>query len=276
MRPTLAFVTLVVTLLAPLTALASSCFAFVDGVPGIRYAQLQAEIVSDGTPGPLTSTEPAVTIQYVGHSTFRITSPEGLSVNTDYFGMNGPGGVPDVVTMNRAHETHYTDFPDPEIRYVLRGWQSLDGTVPAVHDLEIEDLRVRNVTTDIRSWGELGRDGNSIFVFEVAGLCIGHLGHLHHVPTEQQYAALGRMDILMVPVDGSFTMSVSEMTQVANRLKSSIVLPMHYFGRATLERFLAGMSAEFALDLDAGDRLEVAIDTLPPRPTVMLLAPRPR
>ena len=44
----------------------------------------------------------------------------------------------------------------------------------------VDDVYIRNVPTDIRSWGgELERDGNSIFIFEVADLCIGHLGHLH-------------------------------------------------------------------------------------------------
>ncbi len=253
---------------APGAVLASTCFAFVEGVPGIRYAQL-------GPVGPLATAAEEVTIRYVGHSTFRIESPEGISVNTDYFGLDGPGGVPVAVTMNRAHETHYTDFPNPEIQHVLKGWEA-NGVSPAIHDVEVGDMRIRNVTTDIRSWGELGRDGNSIFVFEVAGICIGHLGHLHHVPTEQQYASLGRMDVLMVPVDGSFTMDIASMTEVAKRLKSSIVLPMHYFGRSTLERFLAGMAEEFALDLDGGPVLTVSRETLPARPTVMLLPPTPR
>ena len=80
--------------------------------------------------------------------------------------------------MNKAHRTHYTDFPDPGIEYVLRGWNPDGG--PAKHALVVDDVYIRNVTTDIRSWAaRLERDGNSIFIFEVAGLCIGHLGHLH-------------------------------------------------------------------------------------------------
>jgi L-ascorbate metabolism protein UlaG (beta-lactamase superfamily) len=44
------------------------------------------------------------------------------------------------------------------------------------------------------------KDGNSIFIFEVAGLCIGHLGHLHHKLDENHFAAIGRLDIVMVPI----------------------------------------------------------------------------
>ncbi len=65
-------------------------------------------------------------------------------------------------------------------------------------------MLVRNVSTDIRSqFGGTEDRGNSIFVFEVAGLCIGHLGHLHHEPNDAQYAALGRLDVVMAPVDGA-------------------------------------------------------------------------
>ena len=44
----------------------------------------------------------------------------------------------------------------------------------------VDDVYIRNVPTDIRNGGAMEADGNSIFIFEVAGLCIGHLGHLHH------------------------------------------------------------------------------------------------
>lgn len=247
-------------LLSPALAVASTCFAFVEGVPGIRYATL----------GPVAAAAPTVEIRYVGHSTYRIETPGGIAIATDYFGLDGPGGVPDVVTMNRAHETHYTDYPNPAITHVLRGWNP-DGDGPAEHRVEVGDVLVRNVTTDIRRWGETGRDGNSIFVFEVAELCIAHLGHLHHPPTEEQYAALGNMDVLMVPVDGTYTMDVPSMIGVAKRLRSSVVLPMHYFGPARLERFLAGMADEFAIDVRDDPVVRVSRDTLPARPTVVVV-----
>jgi L-ascorbate metabolism protein UlaG (beta-lactamase superfamily) len=46
---------------------------------------------------------------------------------------------------------------------------------------------VRSIATNIRNWsGGTERNGNSIFVFEIANLCIAHLGHLHHTLTQQQ------------------------------------------------------------------------------------------
>ena len=58
-------------------------------------------------------------------------------------------------------------------------------------------------------------------------------------PTEQQLAELGQIDVLMVPVDGMYTMSQEEMLEVIEQIRPALVLPMHYFGPSTLGRFLA-------------------------------------
>jgi len=252
-----------VFLLAPASALASQCHAFVERATGQRYATL----------GPVAAAAPALDILFVGHSTFRMETPGGLVINTDYAGTDGPGRVPDVVTMNRAHSTHWTPDPDPSIDHVLRGWNP-DGDGPAEHELEVADTLIRNVTTDIRGgWGPAAEDGNSIFVFEVADLCVAHLGHLHHPLDDTDYAALGRIDVLMVPVDGTYTMAVSEMVTIAERLKSSLVLPMHAFGAGSLRRFLDGMSDSFVVREHPADVLTVAVDRLPRKPTVLVMPP---
>src|SRR4051812_36379943 len=54
-----------------------------------------------------------VRISYAGHSTFMIESPQGMKIATDYNDYVKPRALPDIVTMNHAHSTHYTDHPDP-------------------------------------------------------------------------------------------------------------------------------------------------------------------
>ncbi len=243
---------------------ASLCYAFVEDlrreIPDVRYAKFDA-----------VSTEPrSVSITYVAHSTFRIETEDGVVIATDYFGAHGDGRLPDIVTMNHAHETHYTDRPDPEIRNVLRGWD-VDGTGPAEHKLRLRDVTVRNVTTDIRGWGEPEADGNSIFVFEVADLCIGHLGHLHHVLTDAHYALVGRLDIVMAPVDGVFTLDLPGMIEVLKTLKARVVLPMHAFSTASFERFLTGMSDDFKIELSEASTVSFSLDSLPSEPTVLVI-----
>jgi len=252
---------------APGWALASMCHTFVEGVPGVRYAQLD---LAEAPP-----LAPEVAIEYIAHSTYRITSPEGVAIATDYFGAHGHGRrLPDIVTMNHAHETHFTDYPDPAIPHVLRGWNP-KGDGPAEHYLEVGDVLVRNVTTDIRGWGMPEEDGNSIFVFEIADLCIGHVGHLHHELDEPRLAMLGRMDVVMVPVDGTYTLGIDAVIRLVKRLRSSIVLPMHAFGPSSMQRFLDGLAGTFEIRRVADTGIRVSLETLPREPTVMVLSNHP-
>ena len=79
-------------------------------------------------------------------------------------------------------------------------------------------------------------------MFEIANLCIAHLGHLHHTLTQQQLNEIGRVDVLMAPVDGNYTLDLDGMMEVFTALKAQIIIPMHFFGWATLERFLDGQA----------------------------------
>lgn len=247
-------------LLAPGTARASHCLAFVEQQPRVLAAAFS-----------LAQLAGSVGITYVTHSTFRVETPGGVVIATDYAGYAGEGPVPRVATMNHAHETHYTDFPDPEIEYVLRGWNSHGG--PATHDLTVGDVQIRNVPTDIRGWGaSVEKFGNSIFIFEGADLCIGHLGHLHHKLSREDLALIGRLDVVFAPVDGSYTLDIESMIEVMRDLKASIVIPMHFFGSATLNAFVAGMSESFEIKIARGNAIEVSLETLPLRPTVVVLA----
>ena len=108
---------------------------------------------------------------------------------------------------------------------------------------------------------------------ELAGLCIGHLGHLHHAPNEEQYDAIGRLDVVMAPVDGGYTLDYVTMIAVLKRLRSRIVIPMHWFSLFALEDFLDGMRDEFTVIDIEGPYLNVRRDALPSQPTIMVLRP---
>ena len=212
-----------------------------------------------------------VGLTFVGHATFEIESPQGVRIATDFNDLVRPGRLPDIITMNRAHSTHFTDFPPAAIKHVLRGWNPAGG--PASHDLSLGDVRVRNVPTNTR-WGEsggYGAYGNSIFIFEIAGLCIAHLGHLHHTLTGEQLAAIGHMDVVLVPVDGGYTMDLAGMIEVLKSLRARLIVPMHYFSSYTLDRFLERVRDEFPVEMAAGNRIVLSQETLPPAPKILVL-----
>lgn len=241
----------------------SHCIAVAEAEPSVVPVALEDGLAPD-----------SVLIRYIDHASFAIVTADGTVAVTDYTGYLGTADlVPDVVTMNNAHSTHWTAAPDPRIPNVLQGWP--EGAGPADHRLDLGAMLVRNVTTDTRGpFGEgARRDGNSIFIFEVAGLCIGHLGHLHQIPSDEQYAAIGRLDVVMVPVDGGYTMRLADMAGVVRRLRSSVVIPMHWFSRDSLQGFLAEMLAEFTVVETGGAQIALSLDDLPSEPTIMVLEP---
>jgi L-ascorbate metabolism protein UlaG (beta-lactamase superfamily) len=215
-----------------------------------------------------------VAITYAGHSTYIIDTPGGVRIATDYNGVYNAGRLPDVATMNRAHGTHYTLFPDSRIQHVLHGWG--ENGQPANVKLRVGDVLIRNVTTDIRRYfadesnSAMIKDGNSIFIFEVAGLCIGHLGHLHHKLDDSHFAAIGRLDIVMVPIDGSYTMSLDGVSDITRRLRASVVLPMHRFA-TPLDDFMRRIGQQFEIDMRPSRTLRISRETLPAAPTVIIL-----
>ena len=244
--------------------LRSECLAMANAPPRATPVSLRRVAAKDEE----------VAITYVGHSTYYIDTPGGIRIATDFNGAYRTGRLPDVVTMNRAHSTHYTLFPDPKIQHVLHGWG--ENGQPAHVNERIGDVYIRNVTTDIRRYysddsnGEMIKDGNSIFIFEVAGLCIGHLGHLHHKLDESHFAAIGRLDIVMVPIDGSYTMSLDGVSDITRRLRSSVVLPMHRF-MTPLDEFMRRIGEQFEIDQRSERTLKISRETLPATPTVIIL-----
>ncbi|WP_018011852.1 MBL fold metallo-hydrolase [Sinorhizobium medicae] len=241
----------------------SQCQAIAAAAPAASFASFSVPAAV-----PVASADTGeVTITFVGHSTFLIETPDGVSIATDYNGWFRTPSAPDVVTMNRAHSSHYTLSPDSAIEHVLHGWRD-DGT-PADHDLVVGDAYIRNVTTDIRSGFEgMIPDANSIFIFEVAGLCIGHLGHLHHELDESHYRQIGRLDVLMVPVDGGLTMGAESMSRVVSRLRSALILPMH---RPLTNDFLAMFGDEFDKSFATEPSVKVSLRSLPKRPLIYVL-----
>jgi len=211
-----------------------------------------------------------IKLTFVGHATWLLETPGGIKAATDYNDYIRPAVVPDIATMNKAHTTHFSMLPDPEIKHVLRGWNPDGG--PARHDLTLGDLRVRNVPTNIRDWqgGAIGY-GNSIFIFEAAGMCVAHLGHLHHTLTPEQIGQIGQLDVVMVPVDGSYTLDTSGMVEVVKALRARLILPMHYFNQFTLNRFLDKVRGDFPIEMAETNVLEISQAKLPTAPKILVL-----
>lgn len=215
-----------------------------------------------------------VELTFLAHSSFLIRTHENATAITDYNGYHRAPYAPDIVTMNHAHNTHYTDDVEPGVKHILRGWKQ-NGVIPQ-YDVTVRDLRVTNVPTNIREGAvDDGVAGNSIFVFESAGLCIVHLGHLHHRLRSGHAGKVGSVDILLAPIDDGYTMPQRLLVQVIDQLKPQVVIPMHYGYGGTLGRFVARMTErKFDIRRTNSPTASFAKVSLPARQTVVVLQGR--
>ncbi|MEE8472644.1 MAG: MBL fold metallo-hydrolase [Dehalococcoidia bacterium] len=183
-------------------------------------------------------------VKYLGHSSFFLASQGGVSVITDPY---TPGGGlsykpitmgADIVTVTHEHGDHNNVSSIPGNPQVVRGAISKD--VAGVH--------FEGTAAYHDSSGGRERGTNIIFSFTLDGVAICYLGDLGHTLSEQQLAALGKVDLLLIPVGGFFTIDAAEATQVCDALKPRVVVPMHYktpkcdFPLAGLDKFLDGKS----------------------------------
>src|SRR6202048_3981909 len=240
----------------------------------VQTAQAACTGVVAGGPLRLAAagSEEAVSITFLGHASFLIESPGGVRIVTDYNDAIRSPVTPDIVTMNNAHPTHYSDAVEPGVKFIMRGWDPGGGV--ATHRLEYRDVRIRNVPTNVRELGGTRYNGNSIFVFEVADLCLAHLGHLHHTLTKTHLAELGPIDVVMVPVDGTYTLNQEEMIEVLRQIGPKIVIPMHIFSQASLEKFLTRAEGFYAVRRENGSAAVLSRAGLPATSEILVLAGR--
>ena len=104
-----------------------------------------------------------------------------------------------------------------------------------------------------------------------AQLCIAHLGHLHHTLSPEHLKKLGRIDVLLVPVDGGYTLETFDMMEVLRAINASLMIPMHFFGPSTLNRFLASAREHFPVAFSNTATISLSRATLPPSPKILVL-----
>lgn len=167
-------------------------------------------------------------IKYFGHSAFKITQEKhGVRVITDPYEPNSYDGAiryseiedeAEVVTISHNHPDHNNFIgitSKPEVMKVIgrveKGGITLNG-IETFHDTAKGANRGRNI----------------VFTITADDITVCHLGDLGHPLTEEQIKKIGRIDILLIPVGGSFTIDKDAIDSVINSLKPKIIIPMHY------------------------------------------------
>lgn len=211
-----------------------------------------------------------VRLSFIGHSSFEIETAEGIRAVTDFNGYVSPDRLPQIVTMNNYHDSHFTDFVPDGVKHALRGWNPEGGL--ARHNIKLRDLRVRNVPTNLAdAGGGKFANGNSIFVFETAGLCIAHISHLHHVLSKDQVRDLGRVDIAFTAIDGMWTMSHDELFEILGQITPMLIIPMHYGSLGGVDAFIARAEKKWKIRHHAGSSITMSFRDLPRQTEVLFL-----
>jgi L-ascorbate metabolism protein UlaG (beta-lactamase superfamily) len=252
-----------IVFLVPAYALAAGCEPNIALQPQPRLMLASYTLVD--------AVEGSVDLTFIGHASVLLKSPQGVTAVTDLNDYFPPPFPPDIATMNHFHDTHYTNHPDPRIPNVLRGWDTGNG--PAHWDLTVKDVRVRNIPTNVRNFFTGGTEfnGNSIFIFEIADLCVAHLSHLQHTLAPEHLAAMGQIDVLLPMVDGAYSLSQYDIIEVIDQIKPQLIIPIHYFAQSQLQNFLDRMQNRFPIEHAEDPHIVLSRSTLPKRPEILVL-----
>jgi L-ascorbate metabolism protein UlaG (beta-lactamase superfamily) len=226
-------------------------------VPGCA-GPATSSIPTVGSPSPASNTSAVAQLQWLGHSTFLITSSQGTRILIDPlnaatgYSVTPINGV-DAVLISHEHSDHNNSAMALGNPLIIRG---LNSTGWNVIDQKVKDIRVRSISPvnpvyhDNLNGSQRGR--NTIFVVEVDGLRIAHLGDLGHVLTPAIAQTIGVLDAVLVPVGGSYTIDATAATEVVSQLNPRLAIPMHYktpkmqanWPGAGVEAFLDGKIVE--------------------------------
>jgi L-ascorbate metabolism protein UlaG (beta-lactamase superfamily) len=212
-------------------------------------------------------------ITWLGHASFLVESDDGTRVVMDPFEAGSYDGAvgykaidteADVVTVSHEHADH-------------NAVDAVGGSPEIVRDTSertIKGIPIRGVATFHDDSKGQDRGRSNIYVMEVDGVKVGHLGDLGHVLSEEEVNAVGNVDVLLAPVGGYYTIGPEEAKQTAEALGARVIIPMHYktdalgFPIQPVDDFLRLMDT---VERVAGSTLEIRKDQLGDSARVVVL-----
>ncbi|RLC30017.1 MAG: MBL fold metallo-hydrolase [Deltaproteobacteria bacterium] len=202
-------------------------------------------------------------IKWNGHASFTITATDGTVLVTDPYDPEGYGGVltyepvrdqADAVLVSHDHADH---------NFV----KGLPGSPQVIKNSgQIRDIRIKGIPVHHDESGGSERGDNMMFVFTIDGVTICFAGDLGHQLSEDQVAAIGPVDLLLIPVGGTYTVDAAGAARVIKALKPRLTIPMHFktdkcnLPIAGVEAFLAQMENVKSLHQN---EIELSADRIP-------------
>jgi len=213
-------------------------------------------------------------LTYLGHASFLIERSDGLKILMDPYEPNAFDGKilfgiyegkVDIVVSTHDHKDHfYMDpvFGDP---------------IVVKESKEVKGIKFKGIKVPHDPEGGRLRGMVTAFIFEIDGLIFAHLGDIGIVPDKKLLEEFGKIDVLMLPVGGVFTIDPAQAVETAEAIAPLAIIPMHYrhpkvgFPLASRDEFLK-LAPWPVQDLN-GKSLIPTPDTQPNGTTIFLMEP---
>ncbi len=226
--------------------------------------------------------EKGIELTWHGHSCFTIAAPDGTKVVTDPFPPSVGYRLPDlegqILLVSHDHFDHNSVG-------AIRGDPAILKAKDGIGKRTIKGITVVGVDSHhYDKEADKERGYNTIFSFEIAGVRFCHLGDLGRKLTDKQKSEIGKVDVLMIPVGGKFTLDKGLVDTVISQLTPRIVVPMHYktsvmkdedWPIATVDEFLKGKKADAVVRVE-GNTVSISKEGLPKRQEIWVLDFKPK
>jgi len=230
----------------------------------------------------------APTITYYGHSFFVVTSSKGTSIAFDPHLIPAYGRVQgikaDAILVSHFHNDH-TQVTAIENQKDAKKIVGLTGggfrTDWNIVDEKVKDVRIRSVGLYHDDMQGMKYGKVTAFIIEMDGWKIAHLGDTGHTLSREQLEQIGKVDVLMLPVGGIYTLNGSDAQKVVEQIRPrEYIFPMHYATPVfdeilTEEEFLDGQPRERVARHD-DNKIILNREPTRPRPLIVLLHYHPR
>lgn len=212
-------------------------------------------------------------LKFLAHAAFLLTSDSGAKILIDPYDSKAYEGemryLPiddkvDAVLITHSHADHSYISPQNEIATIIKQFGKYN-----VNNIEIHGIEAFHDKKNGKERGKI-----IIFIIKIDGITICHLGDLGHNLDQITLKAIGKIDILLLPVGGTFTIDANEATEVMQSLNPKICIPMHYktervnFDLAPVENFIHAKNNVKVLD---ESEIELNKDQLPETTQIYVL-----
>ena len=210
-------------------------------------------------------------IKWLGHAAFLIATETGTKIITDpYLTAENLSYAEikesaDIVTVSHEHGDH-------------SNLSAVRGNPEVIRKTaEVKGIELNGIPTYHDNSGGSQKGSNTVFYFEVDRVSICHFGDLGHPLSDKQIAGLGSVDLLLIPVGGNYTIDAKVATEICDKIKPRVIIPMHYknekcssFPVAGVDEFLQGKNGVSKPD---ASEVEFKKETLPDATQIIVLKP---